>query len=283
MPEKPVYIHGSDPEEQRRLSLMNDAINGQALRELDLKGGVRILDVGCGLAQFTRLMAGTAQSGTAVVGIERDETQLVEASRLLQDDGDSGEVELRCGDALNLPLADEEWESFDVVHSRFLLEHLPQPQRAVDQMIRAVKPNGRIILQDDDHDVMRFWPPIPELVNVWRAYVETYAHAGNDGYIGRKLVELLVNGGATPAKTTWLFYGACAGHELFEPLTTNLLGVLTGAADAILACTALTRENLDCAFDRFRSWCRLPHAALWYAICWAEGTKPGRLAGGRGK
>jgi hypothetical protein len=46
------YIHGATPEQQRRLSRLNDLLNEASLRELGLSGGERILDVGSGLAQF---------------------------------------------------------------------------------------------------------------------------------------------------------------------------------------------------------------------------------------
>ena len=51
------YLHGSEPEEQRRLSLLNDLLNEGSLRALDLRGDEKILDVGSGLGQLSRAMA----------------------------------------------------------------------------------------------------------------------------------------------------------------------------------------------------------------------------------
>ncbi len=39
------YLHGTDPEEQRRLSRLNDLLNQESLRMLELRGDERILDV----------------------------------------------------------------------------------------------------------------------------------------------------------------------------------------------------------------------------------------------
>jgi len=55
------YLHGGDPEEQVRLSLLNDLLNVGSLRELNLHGGERILDVGSGLGQLSRAMARTVK------------------------------------------------------------------------------------------------------------------------------------------------------------------------------------------------------------------------------
>lgn len=45
------------------------------------------------------------------------------------------------GDGLQLPVADE---SIDLILSQAVLEHVPDPQRAVDEMRRVLRPNGRI-------------------------------------------------------------------------------------------------------------------------------------------
>ena len=52
-----TYVHGTSPDEQRRLTGMNTLINKGCLRELALQGGERALDVAGGLGQFTRRVA----------------------------------------------------------------------------------------------------------------------------------------------------------------------------------------------------------------------------------
>src|SRR5438445_5362421 len=145
------YVHGTDPREQQRLSRLNDLLNGAAIRELGLRGGESILDLGCGLAQLTRAMAKSAGPGARVVGVERSAEQIAEAVRQARAAGEGGLVDLRQGDAIGPPLADAEWGTFDLAHTRFLLEHLPDPLAAVRGMVRAVRPGGRVVLQDDDH------------------------------------------------------------------------------------------------------------------------------------
>ena len=73
------YIHGTTPAEQQRLSLLNDLINQASLRELGLSGGERFLDIGSGLAQFTRTVARAVGPAGRVVGIENEGIAAFEA------------------------------------------------------------------------------------------------------------------------------------------------------------------------------------------------------------
>jgi ubiquinone/menaquinone biosynthesis C-methylase UbiE len=268
------YIHGTDPEEQRRLSLLNDLLNGASLETMNLSGGERVLDVGSGLGQLTTAIARSVGPKGRVVGIERDATQRTAAVANAKHARLSGRIEFREGDAMQLVLADDEWGSFDLVHTRFLLEHVPDPQVVVDAMVRAARPGGRIVLEDDDHDVLRLWPEPRGITKVWREYIETFKTLGNDPYVGRKLTALLHAAGAEPVRNDWHFFGSCAGHDAFAGFVENFAGVIEGARDAVLGSTSLPRDEFDQAVRELRDWGKLPNAALWYGTYWAEGRRP---------
>ena len=210
------YLHGTAPEEQRRLARLNELLNEASLRELRLRGGEKILEVGSGLGQFARLMRRAAGNDGSLLGIERNEEQIAEALRRAREDGEEGLVDFRQGDALALPLREDEWGSFDLAHARFLLEHVSDPLAVVRGMVRAVRPGGRIVLADDDHDLLRLWPDLPEFRPVWEAYVQSFQELGNDPFVGRRLVSLLHAGGAAPKRNTWVFFGSCSGGERSE-------------------------------------------------------------------
>src|SRR5262249_23373721 len=56
-------------------------------------------------------------------------------------------VETQRHDILNDPLAQGE---FDLVHTRWLLHHLPQPERALRHMLSAVRPGGWLLIEEVD-------------------------------------------------------------------------------------------------------------------------------------
>jgi ubiquinone/menaquinone biosynthesis C-methylase UbiE len=268
------YVHGTAPDEQRRLSTLNDLLNDSSLREMGLRPGERVLDLGAGLAQLARAMARAVGPTGRVIGIERSREQIAEALRQAREAGEEGLIELREGDVMALELPAGEWGAFDVAHARFILEHVPDPLRVVRAMVRAVRPGGRVVLEDDDHDVLRLWPEPPGIVAAWRAYMATYDRAGNDPYVGRRLVSLLHEAGALPRRNRWLFFGGCAGDGTLDLFVRNLAEILEGARAEIVAGGRIDDAALDSALAALREWGARPDAAFWFARCWAEGTRP---------
>jgi SAM-dependent methyltransferase len=266
-----TYVHGSAPEEQRRLAWLNELLNAACLRELGLGPDDRVLDLGSGLGQFTLAMA---RCGASVVGVERDARQLATAIELLAPSGERGRVEFRAGVAEAPPLLPGEAGTFDLAHARFLLEHLRDPLAAVRAMVAAVRAGGRIALFDDDHDLLRLWPPAPAVERWWTAYWHHYESVGNDPRIGRKLVSLLCAAGAAPLRCGLLNFGGCAGEPTFQGLVDNFAGVMETATAAIVERGAIAGEAIAAARAELAAWRRLPDAALWYPLPFAIGRRP---------
>ena len=259
-----AYLHGTSPAEQGRLSLLNRLMNEAAMRELAIRPGERIVDFGSGLGQLSLDMARAA--GAPVVGIERSEEQLARAER-------DPLLDLRRGDVTDPPLREREWGSFDLAHARFVLEHVLDPLTVVRHMVRAVRPGGRVVLQDDDHDVFRCWPEPAGFSALWRAFQRTYDRLGCDPFIGRRLVSLLHDAGAAPVRSTWIYFGSCAAEPKWPGFVENIHSQLAGAREAMVSGGLLGAVEIDAALAAFRDWARRPEAAIWYAVCWAEGVR----------
>jgi LmbE family N-acetylglucosaminyl deacetylase/SAM-dependent methyltransferase len=113
--------------------------------QLSLRPGQRLLDVGCGLGTAALALAVDLGDDGEVVGIDGSEAMLVEARTRAADARCS--VRFTVGDACAL---DEPDAGFDVVRSERMLQWVPDPDRAVAEMARVVRPGGLVCLADSD-------------------------------------------------------------------------------------------------------------------------------------
>ena len=130
----------SDYDTQRRLETLVDEFLGDA----DLEGR-RVLEVGCGLGMFSERLA---RRGGEVTACDLGPS-LVEATRRRVG------CEAVVADALAL---EEQFGSgvFDGVLSSECVEHTPNPERAVRQMARVLRPGGWLSLSTPN----RVWSPV---------------------------------------------------------------------------------------------------------------------------
>ena len=105
-----------------------------------LPPGSRVLDVGCGIGGSARILA--RDYGLDVLGISISPGQIRRAQQLTP-------AGLSCRfavmDALDLELPDQ---SFDAVWSVEAGPHMPDKQRYADELLRVLKPGGRLAVAD---------------------------------------------------------------------------------------------------------------------------------------
>jgi SAM-dependent methyltransferase len=267
------YIHGTHPEEQNRLAVLNELLNLRCLEKLSFQGTEHILDIGSGLGLFSRLMKNEVPNGK-VVGIEKETDQIKKAMELAFENQEVGNVEWRQGSAYDLPLLQLEWGSFDLVFIRFLLEHLSEPVKVLEEAYKALKPNGKIILVDDDHANFRIAPHNAGFEKLWPAYCRVYKVLGNDPYIGRKLISHLHESGFSDFKADFVKFGAASSETNFHLFAENLIGIISGAKTQIIQLLGIEDIDFDQDIEKIRAWATLPDATLWYAANWAEAIKP---------
>ncbi len=265
------YIHGYGPHEHKRLSLLNDIMNGRCMEKIRVAPGSWVLDVGSGLGQLTTLLATAAGPSGFCLGIEKDSKQIETAVSL------SADLEVRpayrSGEASVLPLRPEEEGRFDLAHTRFLLEHVPSPAQVVAEMKKALRPGGRIWLADDDHQAMTLFPEPSGFQELWTAYMDSFIEIGCDPFIGRKLHKLLRDQGFESIRIDTVFFGDCAGSPTFQAFCTNLVEVIGTAKTVMLESGLLTSEKYDESISALRAWSDLPDAAIWYPLCMATAIR----------
>jgi predicted CoA-binding protein/ubiquinone/menaquinone biosynthesis C-methylase UbiE len=110
-----------------------------------VRDGEAVLEVATGTGVQLVALARRNPSGRTA-GVELAEGMLARTGRRLADAG-LDRVELRRGDALDLPFADE---SFDLVVNSYMLDLLPRDDipRALKEFRRVLKPRGRLVLSN---------------------------------------------------------------------------------------------------------------------------------------
>uniref|UniRef100_A0AAU2VUF6 Methyltransferase domain-containing protein n=1 Tax=Streptomyces sp. NBC_00008 TaxID=2903610 RepID=A0AAU2VUF6_9ACTN len=117
-----------------------------------------------------------------------------EAARLgdQADHAPGADAEWRHADLFGLPFSPAEFEHVFVC---FVLEHLPDPGRALAVLRRVLRPEGTITVVEGDHGSALFHPTSALARAVTECQVRLQSAAGGDALIGRQLHPLLTRAG----------------------------------------------------------------------------------------
>ena len=144
--------------------------------------GERLLEVGSGSGALCRLPAAHARSAGWVIGVDISPEMTSEAGRYARSAGIEAGIFFETGAAETLPHADA---SFDAAIAARLLLHAAEPDEAIREMRRVVKPGGRLVVMDWDFDTVTVDHPDRDLTRRllhWRS-----DHHGGNNWSGRQL------------------------------------------------------------------------------------------------
>ncbi|MCI0463523.1 MAG: class I SAM-dependent methyltransferase [Gemmataceae bacterium] len=106
------------------------------------------LDAGCGVGYHTLAIA---RRGYRCAGIDISESILEQAERNLACAGLACRVSFRSESLEDLSFAED---TFDVIHCRGVLMHIPDWERALAQLCRVLKPGGKIVVLESNTDAV---------------------------------------------------------------------------------------------------------------------------------
>jgi len=114
----------------------------EVLRSLGAPRDATWLDAGCGVgAHSVRL----ARRGFSVVGVDFSESALEAAAENLRAHGLADRVRLQREDLTQLSFPDA---SFDYILCWGVLMHVPEVERAIDELARVIRPGGTLVLSE---------------------------------------------------------------------------------------------------------------------------------------
>lgn len=241
-PQDYIYDASSDTELTRLQGLerLNDPATIAHLEAVGVGPGWRCLEIGGGAGSIARWLCERVGPEGRVVATDLD-TGFLERI-------DAPNLEVRRHDIL-----EDELESgaFDLVHSRFLLEHLPRYREALARMVDALAPGGWIVVEDVDFATAIMGDPDqrpgypPESVAVGAEITSRLTgFAGMRGIqpeLGRRLPELLIEAGLEDVGAEGRMSLMWSGSEESEVGRLSLERVTKVAADAGL----ITQEDRE--------------------------------------
>jgi SAM-dependent methyltransferase len=115
------------------------------LERLRLQPGDTVLDAGSGMGEVTRTLAGLVGPGGNAVGVDLS-AELVQRARERGESMPAVEFHVGTVSALPFPAA-----SFDAAYSERVFMHLVDPEAAMAELFRVLRPGGRLVIVDVDH------------------------------------------------------------------------------------------------------------------------------------
>jgi SAM-dependent methyltransferase len=187
------YVHGRSDREADRLSYQASRLADLLHHGTRYPPGSRVLEAACGVGAQTVLLAQNSPDAS-FVSMDISTHSLKQAKRRLMEEGYFN-VAFHLADVSSLPYKPE---TFDHVFVCFLLEHLPHPLQALQQLKAVLRPRGTITVIEGDHGSAFFYPDSPDAHRVIRCLIELQKNAGGNALIGRELWHLISGAGFSP-------------------------------------------------------------------------------------
>lgn len=152
-----------------------------------LQDGMAVLELGSGLGFVTeQLLAMLPSSPITALEINPD---MIEKAKLYLQDRAGGRLRFVQASIMDTELPDD---GFDFAFARLIFQHLPDPVGAAKEVLRVLKPGGRLVICDIDDAVWGFVDPeVPEIGLLLEKYAQAQAARGGNRFVGRRLWRIL--------------------------------------------------------------------------------------------
>jgi SAM-dependent methyltransferase len=168
---EPGYLFDMGWERERERLTANeqfwDPFSVRILGQLGIAEGMRVLDVGAGGGTMSQWFARRVAPSGSVLAVDLDPRFIMAL--------DEPNLE-----AQQMDLFADEFprDSFDVVHARCLLEHLPERLRGLERLIGAARPGGLVAVCDFGGDLGGPVYPTPDDLRVQKVFFAVVNEAG---------------------------------------------------------------------------------------------------------
>ena len=159
---KPTYVRGMFGNIARVYDLMNLVMTGGmdrrwrafAARQIALGPGQRGLDIGTGTGDLAIALARASAPDATVIGVDFTPEMLELARQKLPRAHLEGHIAFQLGDGEHLDFTDA---TFDACCSAFVVRNLDNLGNGFSEMLRVVKPGGRVVCLEMTHPRSRLF------------------------------------------------------------------------------------------------------------------------------
>ena len=130
-----------------RQAFFSEAVREKAMSIASIQAGRLAADIGAGTGFVTEALI---EKGLKVIAVDQSETMLAEMKGRF---GGHEGIDYRRGEAESLPIADS---TADYVFANMYLHHVQSPPQAIKEMVRILKPGGRLVITDLDEHAFEF-------------------------------------------------------------------------------------------------------------------------------
>lgn len=187
------YIHGFDEIEQARLVSQAAVLEEIIFEKIDFKNPAKILEIGSGVGAQTEILL-NRYPNTHVTGVELSEIQLNTAQAYISSKFDNFRYEYHQANAEELPFEDN---SYDAIYICWVLEHVPNPQKIVNECFRVLKPNGIISITEVQNNTLWLIPKSKFLIDYWNKYNNLQLQMNGNPYVGIEIGNFIEKAGFT--------------------------------------------------------------------------------------
>ena len=165
---------------------------------LQLGPGMTVLDAGCGVGDDVFRIAKQIMPGGKVIGLDAS-VAMIEKARS-HELAAQLPVQFQAGDVKELPFADN---SFARCRIDRVLQHIPQPQNAIVELVRVLEPDGLLLAYDNDWGTFSV---TSEDVETTRTIESLWCDSFTNSWIGRHLCGYFITSGLSDVK---IYPGTC--------------------------------------------------------------------------
>ena len=215
-----------------------------------VKPGLSVLDAGCGPGTITQGLAEIAAPGK-VIGCDLEPGMVARASELAEGKG-LDNLSFQQGNILDLPFEDN---TFDVVMSCAVTEHLSEPVKAMSELGRVVKKGGVVGITRTDWSASLFAPPCPSAERFIELFQRGFETQGATMFGGKNLPRMLQEAGLTVDEVVITFSNAYIPGP-GNPMVAGWAQWIENLPlfDRVIEEGLTTREELDGMCAEMREW-----------------------------